>query len=207
MDKNANIDTIIESASKDEANEAALLTFMAYKDFSYDMFGTDDDEKVVEYYRKLWRHEDNRFSYRYSFIAKADSAPVGLMTCYSADLTKKLVYPTIKYLIKLCGVRFIWHIITHIGYFYAFAKTVEACPDEFYIGTLAVLPEYRGYGIGAKLLEHMRALAGSRKLYKCALLVEASNEGGIRFYEKNGFKKMSYSEKPRAYFKMVNEFQ
>jgi ribosomal protein S18 acetylase RimI-like enzyme len=198
---------IIENALAGDDDTAALLTLMAYKDFSYDMFGVSDDEKILEYYRKLWKFDNNRFSYRYSHVAKKGSKPIGLMTCYPAELTKKLVCPTVARLVKIGGMRFVRHVLTHMGYFYQFAKTVEARPDEFYIGTLAVLPEFRGNNIGVMLLERMRILAESQGFRKCALLVEAVNEDAVRFYERNGFVKVLYSERPRAYFRVVKSFE
>jgi ribosomal protein S18 acetylase RimI-like enzyme len=96
--------------------------------------------------------------------------------------------------------------MTHLNYFYHFACTVEAEPDEFYLGTLAVLPDYRNLGVGADLIAFMRTAAKAQGFHKCSLLVEGYNEGGIRFYERNGFEKVMYSEKPRAYFKVLNIF-
>jgi ribosomal protein S18 acetylase RimI-like enzyme len=84
---------------------------------------------------------------------------------------------------------------------------VEAYPDELYIGTLAVLPEYRSQGIGAKMIDFMKMTAKAQGFGKCYLLAEASNIGGIRFYERNGFKKVLYSEKTRAYFRVLNSFK
>ena len=201
------IETVfVESATYNEKEIAALLTLMAYKDLSYEIFGTCDDEKIIEKYSALWLFEDDRFSYHYSYIAKVDNNPVGLMTCYSPGLTKELIYPTIRHMVKTCGIRIIWHIITNLNYFYRFAKTKEAEPDEFYIGTLAVLPEYRGNGIGVKLLDYARTLAKEQGFNKCSLLVEGVYEDGIRFYERNGFKKVFHSTKPREYYKVLNCF-
>jgi ribosomal protein S18 acetylase RimI-like enzyme len=131
--------------------------------------------------------EENRFSYQYSYIAKINSKPVGLMTCYPGNLSKKLVYPIIQSAIMIGKAHFIWHIVTHLKYFYYFASTVEAYSDEFYIGTLAVLPEYRSHGIGAKMIEFMKMTAKARGFAIYSLLVEADNMGGICFYERNGF--------------------
>ena len=55
---------VIESATQNEKDIAALLTLMAYKDLSYEIFGTSDDEKIIQKYSALWHFENDRFSYR-----------------------------------------------------------------------------------------------------------------------------------------------
>ena len=205
MLENTNVVTI-ERAMKDDDRVAAELTLMAYKDMSYEIFGAKNDEEILKYYSALWQADNNRFSYCYSFLAKVEGTPIGLMTCYIPDLTKKLILPTIKQVLGICGARFIMHILTHLNYFVPFASTVEANADEFYIGTLAVLPEYRSQRVGVKLLEYMRQLAKAQGYSKCSLLVDADNEGGILFYEKNGFVKALHEIKPREYYKMVDSF-
>jgi ribosomal protein S18 acetylase RimI-like enzyme len=197
--------TLIEKASKNDADIAAVLTLMAYEDFVYEMFGGNEN-RVLDYFKRLWTMEENRFSYQYSYIATINSKPVGLLTCYPGKLCKKLVSPTIWNVVRMGKIHFLWHILTHIKYFYHFANTTEAYPDEFYIGTLAVLPEYRNHGVGEGLIDHMRIIAEADGLFKCSLLVEGNNTDGIRFYERNGFEKVLYSENPRSYFRVVNIF-
>ncbi len=196
----------IEKASLEDTEVAAVLTLMAYKDFAYDVFGTKNDEKVLYYFRELWKLDENRFSHKYSYIAKLDSKPVGLITCYPGVLVHKLITPTIKSIFKLGGLSFLWNVIIHINYFYYFAKTTEAYPDEFYIGTLAVLTEYRSCGIGAKMINFAVSQGKLHRLKKCTLLVDAKNTAGIRFYESNGYKKVIHGKKPREYFKVAKEF-
>lgn len=198
---------VIERAAKGDADLAAGLTLMAYKDLAYDIFGGKCEARILDYLKKLWIAEENRFSYQYSYIAKISSEPVGLITCYPGNLSKKLICSTVKRSIKIGKAHFLWHIINHLNYYYYFASTREAYPDEFYIGTLAVLPEYRSHGIGAKMIDFTKTTAKAQGFGKCSLLVEASNIRGIRFYERNGFKKVLYSEKPRAYFRMLNSFK
>jgi ribosomal protein S18 acetylase RimI-like enzyme len=196
----------IVPAKIDNADIAAKLTFMAYKDFSYEMLGCKNETEVLKYFKELWILKNNRFSYEYSYMVKVDEKLVGLMTCYSGRFCKKLVTPTAFHLIKIGKFNFLWHILTHINYFYHFVFMTEAMDDEFYIGTLAVFPKYRNYGIGSKLIDFMKTLAQEQGFNKCSLLVEGNNLDGIRFYEKTGFEKVLYSEKPHDYYRVVNIF-
>jgi GNAT superfamily N-acetyltransferase len=199
--------TCFRKAVIEDSDIASLLTLMAYKDFAYDMLGVKTEEKVLHYFKRLWIIKNNRFSYEYSYLAEMDSKPVGLMTYYPGKYVKKLIMPTIKHIIKFGGIQFLWHVSTHINYYYHFAFTAEAYDDEFYIGTLAVLPEHRNYGIGAELIKFATTQAGSEKLSKCSLLVAGDNEAGIRFYERNGFEKVFNGKKPIPYYRMVNTFK
>jgi ribosomal protein S18 acetylase RimI-like enzyme len=206
MEKLQLTELLIIPAKADDADIAAKLTLMAYNDFAYEIFGGKNENEVLNYFKKLWILKKNRFSYEYSYMVKVGEKLVGLMTCYPGNFCKKLVMPTVFYLIKIGKNNFLWHIVTHINNFYHFAHTIEAMEDEFYIGTLAVLPEYRAYGIGSKMINVIRTLAEKQGFNKCSLLVEGNNMNGLRFYEKNGFEKVTYSEKPHAYYRVINTF-
>lgn len=76
------------------------------------------------------------------------------------------------------------------------SETVEHVGKVLYIMTLAVLPAYRGRGVGEKLLksvlEHVDAsnLKGMECIEEIMLHVQTSNNDGIKFYiEKMGFEK------------------
>ena len=64
----------------------------------------------------------------------------------------------------------------------------ETCAGEYYIDSLAVLPEYRGQGIAKKLMllhiEHAAILG----LPIATLLVDPDNPPALRLYESLGFK-------------------
>lgn len=197
------MDIQIEPASANEAALAAKLTFMAYHRFSYDIFGPIGEAAAHEYFRRLWIHGSNRFGHCHSHIARLDGEPVGLMTSYPSRQIKKLVGPTVRQLVHIGKGAFLFHFITNLSNFYYFASDLETLPDEYYVATLSVLPEYRNMGIGAELLHHARALTRELELRRCTLHVNAENEGGIRFYERNGFAKARPVEKKATYYRMV----
>ena len=62
----------------------------------------------------------------------------------------------------------------------------ETSPDEWYLDTLAVWPEYRCKGIGEKLLRaaSIKGLINGKPI---GLLVDKENHSGRRLYERVGF--------------------
>lgn len=75
----------------------------------------------------------------------------------------------------------------------------ECTPDEFYLDTLAVLPDYRGKGYAQALIQ-----ATAERARECGkplgLLVEKENHPARRLYEKAGFR--FFEERPFAYVMM-----
>ena len=61
--------------------------------------------------------------------------------------------------------------------------------DEFVVETLAVDPAYRGMGIGTALLQKAEARARSMGKYTMSLGVVGENEGAIRLYERQGYRR------------------
>lgn len=55
------------------------------------------------------------------------------------------------------------------------------------VETVAVLPEARGAGIGAALMDAVRELATELAIDHLQLSVRTANEGALRFYERQGF--------------------
>lgn len=58
-----------------------------------------------------------------------------------------------------------------------------------YLGFMFTLPEYRGKGINARIIEALKEWSYSRGLKEIRLTVYDENIGAIRAYEKAGFKK------------------
>ncbi|WP_163102975.1 ribosomal protein S18-alanine N-acetyltransferase [Peribacillus alkalitolerans] len=61
--------------------------------------------------------------------------------------------------------------------------------DEAHITNIAILPSYRGRGLGEKLLTHMMNVTRSRNVVTMTLEVRVSNLVAQSLYEKLGFKK------------------
>jgi ribosomal-protein-alanine N-acetyltransferase len=59
--------------------------------------------------------------------------------------------------------------------------------DEIHINNVAVLPEYRGRGMGSAVLRHVLQEAQRLGATRATLEVRASNTGAGRLYERLGF--------------------
>jgi ribosomal-protein-alanine N-acetyltransferase len=59
--------------------------------------------------------------------------------------------------------------------------------DEIHINNVAVLPQFRGRGIGTALMQHVLAEAHRLGAIRATLEVRASNTLALRLYERLGF--------------------
>lgn len=62
-------------------------------------------------------------------------------------------------------------------------------PDALYVGSLAVTPEYRGYGVATHILDYSAKVAGKLGKKWLELTVLKKNIPARRLYEKTGFVK------------------
>jgi ribosomal protein S18 acetylase RimI-like enzyme len=67
-----------------------------------------------------------------------------------------------------------------------------------YVMSLAVVPEHRGRGIGARLLDRVSEEAREKGMQAVALDVAADNERAIRFYRREGFETVSEAHVPAS---------
>jgi ribosomal protein S18 acetylase RimI-like enzyme len=61
-------------------------------------------------------------------------------------------------------------------------------PGSFYLNTMAVIPEYRGHGVGTKLLSFVRSHAQENGLRELSLIIFEQNTRAAALYDRFGFK-------------------
>ena len=114
--------------------------------------------------------EDANFSYRNAVVAEADDRVAAMMLVYrlpeeqddtDLDELPDLLRPLVELELRV--------------------------PGSFYINALATYPEYRGLGLGTKLLEAAHILATEAGCEKLSLEVFNQNEAAVRLYEHHGF--------------------
>ncbi|MDE5988778.1 MAG: GNAT family N-acetyltransferase [Duncaniella sp.] len=142
---------------------------------------------VEHLFTLLAEREDSQYSYRNTLVAVDDEGKsVGVIVSYDGALLDELRKP-----------------------FFELVKTIldknlddvddETDAEEFYLDTLAVLPEYRGQGIAGMLLKG--AVGRAAECGKPAgLLVDKDNHQARRLYERVGFR--AVGERPFCYVMM-----
>lgn len=64
----------------------------------------------------------------------------------------------------------------------------EASAGTFYVNALAVLPEFRGQGIGVRLMGEAERHAGEAGIGRMSVQVFSQNAGAARFYRRLGYR-------------------
>ena len=61
-------------------------------------------------------------------------------------------------------------------------------PGSWYVNALAAYPEFRGQGLGTRLLSEAEAIAHGTGAAVVSLIVAEANEGAKRLYERTGYR-------------------
>ena len=137
-----------------------------YKDIYYDLV---DCEKRT----------DLLYSYKDSRIAEVDGKVVGSLLSYPGDNYKEL---------RRKSFAVFWPDYIAIDE----ESELETGPGEYYLDTLAVLPEYRRRGIGRALLEDGIKRGEEAGYDLITLVVDSNMPDLIRLYESVGFQKAEH---------------
>ncbi len=125
-------------------------------------------EQILDVGERRYSRKDTQFSYQNCMIAEIDREIVGMLAAFPMEGEgrnddRKEIDPILEPYTKL------------------------EQPNSYYIAGMAVFPEYRGYGIGTKLLQIAEERAGNLGLNQMSLIVFEANSGAKRLYERHGY--------------------
>lgn len=133
------------------------------------------------------------YSYENAFVAVCDNKVVGAIVGYDGAQFDKLRQATCLYIKECTGCM------------------PDTCNEtetgEFYIDTLAVMPEHRHLGIGKKLIVHLCEEAFRWGHTHVGLLVDPANSKAQTLYTSVGFKNVgdkSFFDLPMYHFQRIN---
>ena len=134
------------------------------------------DDSHIEHLADISRREDTLYSWRNATIALLDGVPAGLMVAYDGARYRRMrdiTFPMIR---------------IYVGDDYH-SMDDEACAGEFYLDSLAVMPEFQGRGIASALIQEMFRLQKETGIPLATIAVDPENDTAYRLYLKNGFSK------------------
>lgn len=162
----------IRKATINDAPLIAKVVAMAIGEESAILYGGENYMNVFEEIALL---EDSQYSYRNAFVAEINGNVVGAVVAYDgAEL-----YPLRKATLEI--------IYKHTAKKLQIADETDA--SEFYLDSLAVLPEYRGRGVGAQLILAVKDRAFNEYNKNLGLLVDFENPDAERLYQSVGFER------------------
>lgn len=137
-----------------------------------------EEERISVFANKICTREDVLYSAPNTIIAELDGKPVGMITAYDGSLYHDMRVTTMALVKQHMGIEFP-------------DMEDEAVAGEYYLDSLAVWPEYRGKGIGRKLLQKAIATGLSKGL-TVTLAVDPVNDNAQRLYRSLGFVDMCH---------------
>lgn len=132
-----------------------------------------EEERVQIFANKICTREDVLYSAPNTIIAEVNGKPAGMITSYEGIMYHEMRIKTMALVKEHLGIEFP-------------DMEDEAQEGEYYLDSLAVWPEYRGKGIGRRLLQ--KAIdTGLSKGLVVTLAVDPINERAQQLYRSLGF--------------------
>jgi ribosomal protein S18 acetylase RimI-like enzyme len=168
-----------------DAHVATQLMHMSMLRLADFLFGSNDPISAKSVLSRLFVQPRNRFSYQFADIAEVNGKAAGLLLSYPGRTMQHLEIPMGGQMVEILGVvgfaRFVRRSLPLV-----FRREAQA--DEYFINTLAVLPECQEAGIGTHLLIVAEEKAKAASLRKCSLSVETGNYRARSLYERLGYR-------------------
>jgi ribosomal protein S18 acetylase RimI-like enzyme len=135
----------------------------------------DMDDDGVEAVMRSCKDEMSLYSWRHARIATVNGCAVGCLISYEGTQYMQLRDLTWSQ---------IWGAIDEQ---YLSSIEAEAYPGEFYLDSMAILPEYRGYNIGKWLLLDGLERGKERRCQAVTLIVSVEKPHLCEYYKEVGF--------------------
>lgn len=133
----------------------------------------DESHPFYEVFKELASRTDAQYSYCNALIAEVDGMPAGAIVGYDGARLYELREPLLAIVREREGRELEIEDETSAG--------------EFYLDSLAVLPEYRGCGVGSMLLAAASEKAFAAGHERVGLIVDFDNPRAEALYSSLGF--------------------
>ena len=137
------------------------------------LYDDADDSRISTFAELICTRTDVLYSWRNTTIAEIDGEPVGMITAYDGARYHDMRMTTMELVRSHLGIEFP-------------GMEDEAVPGEYYLDSLAVVPQHRNKGVGRMLLQHGIAQGLTLGL-KVTLAVDPVNTKAKQLYNSLGF--------------------
>lgn len=163
--------------------KACEILDLAMAEFSENFFNEKDYHKKIEKFYDFFGKEKTRFCLENLFVYEINNEIIAICCAYG---DREYNDEGLKQYLK------------NINSTYEIVKEFE--DNEFYLDSIAVLPEYRGRGILKEFINYLENLAKNKNYNMLSLITKSP-----KIYEKYGFKTIKICKDFEGYFKMLKE--
>lgn len=128
----------------------------------------------------ICKMEDTLYSYRNSLIAKVEGKNAGCLVAYPGDIYEESRKKTFALIGKIRGKEL------------EAGTEMETFPGEYYLDSVAVEPEFRGYRLAERLMEEGFARAKESGSGRIGLIADNHRDWLRRYYEGMGFRESEH---------------
>lgn len=164
-----------------DASDIARLILLSAEHFMPAVFGQGISHALED----MAAGRGTLFSHEHAWIAEEGGRTLGMILGYAGAVKAVQDLRTGLALLRLLGT----DMIRRLGTLVRMQSTIGRIGrDEYYISNVAVFPEHRRKGVGARLIELAAAQAAASGARAVVLDVETDNPGARRLYERLGFR-------------------
>lgn len=136
--------------------------------------GNFNNEVIMQHLSQLCRDSRTLYSWANAIMAIQDDQPVGCLICYDGAQYAQMRAATFPAIASFTG-----NDLSQME--------METEAGEFYLDSLAILPDFRGKGIGTMLLKAGIETARAFPVTRVGLVVAAHNGKAEKLYQSLGF--------------------
>lgn len=166
----------LRPAVKTDAKIAAELIHIAIDDIAEQLTGKTESKSIRDSLSHFFQQERTRLSFQNTIVSDVLGEVVGIVVMYPGESASQLDEPILKSLRKKRNNPDIF-------------LDKEADEGDFYIDTICVSANYRGYGIGTALIKEAERVGCEKGYHRISLNVAHDNLCVKKLYLSLGYSK------------------
>jgi ribosomal protein S18 acetylase RimI-like enzyme len=173
-------EAVLRRARPEDAADLARLAVEASRGFFPALFGT----RAAAVLREFFRYPGHVLSHEHVLVAQVGGRVGGMALAYDSRQWALGELRT-----GLLLVRYLLPRAVRLTPLLVRAQRVlgRLERDEYYLSSIAVYPEFRGQGLGTRLLREVESSAVAAGCRRVVLDTESDNKGAIRLYTRLGY--------------------
>lgn len=167
---------MIREARLTDAKAVGPLILVILKDMELPILDIMSEATLLELLEQAYQEPSYRYGYKRGFVEEVDGQIAGVVFGYPSEAESTIDLPMQQLLAE-----------RGFGPNQKLFEDPETLPGEWYLDSISVAEEFRGQGIGAKLMAALPEIAAAAGEQTIGLNVDVVNDKARRLYERQGF--------------------